>query len=119
MPNQARQVLIAVLCAAMLVSVVYLAKDIQSFFNANPAPSRHLRFMHATSTPPTVDSIQGWMTFEYLNRVFLLPPEYMKDQLSITDTHYPKLTVDHLAKTMGTDPATLLEQVKILLRNKP
>ena len=40
-----------------------------------------------------VQYIRSWMTFEYINRVFNLPNDYLKNSLNITNPKYPHLTL--------------------------
>ncbi len=57
-------------------------------------------------------AIATWMTFDYLNRIFKLPPEYLKASLSITDARYPRMTVKRYASDRRSDPAIVLTAVK-------
>lgn len=64
------------------------------------------------SVPPSPASIAEWMTFDYLNNVFKMPPAYLKNALKITDSRYPRLTIGGYATTNKIDPALTLAQVK-------
>jgi hypothetical protein len=48
--------------------------------------------------PTTAQDINGWMTFEYINFVFKLPPEYLKGTLALENVGYPWVTVWHVAR---------------------
>jgi hypothetical protein len=63
----------------------------------------------------SADNIRGWMTFGYINKSFDLPPEYLKNNLSIIDKKYPNISIDSWAKKSREDRASLLEQVKALV----
>jgi len=52
------------------------------------------------------------MTFDYLNHVFNLPPDYFKTALVIKDSHYPRLTITRYARKNKLDPAIFLKQVQ-------
>lgn len=56
--------------------------------------------------------IESWMTFDYLNHIFALPPEYLKNTLSISDTRYPKLTLHSYAKRNSIAENAFLSEVK-------
>ncbi len=60
----------------------------------------------------TPSDIQPWMTFEYVNRVFKLPPEYLKARLSIKDRHYPRLQINHYANTNRLDVHQAIQSVR-------
>ena len=54
-----------------------------------------LRSLHGagTLTPADAGTTQSWMTFDYVNHIFSLPPQYLQTKLSITDPKYPRLTI--------------------------
>ena len=35
----------------------------------------------------------AWMTFDYINKVFDLPPYYLQEEMNIQDSKYPFITV--------------------------
>ena len=41
-----------------------------------------------------VDMIRDWMTFSYVNKVYNLPFDYLKTELSITNKKYPNMIID-------------------------
>lgn len=57
-------------------------------------------------------STQSWMTFDYLNHVFSLPPTYFQMALSITDSRYPRLTIQEYAEDAGLSQAATLAKVQ-------
>ena len=63
-------------------------------------------------------SIQSWMTFDYLNKVFALPPEFLKTTFGITDPRYPRLSLAHYAETKGVSAANFTDAVKNAIRNE-
>jgi hypothetical protein len=65
-----------------------------------------------SDTAPTIDSIQLWMTFDYINVVFKLPSGYMKDILGISDAQYPNIRLDTYSRRTHIDPEVLLKTVK-------
>lgn len=67
-------------------------------------------------TPNDADVIQFWMTFNYLNKLFNLPPEYLKTQLSISDAAYPELTVSKYARDSHQFASSTLEEVQSAVR---
>ncbi len=38
------------------------------------------------------------MTFDYVNHLFTLPPQYLETTLGITDGRYPRLTIEEYAE---------------------
>jgi hypothetical protein len=57
---------------------------------------------HKTLTSNEVGMIQGWMTFDYVNVLFKLPKNYLKDSLKINNSAYPKIIINRYAKSIGT-----------------
>jgi len=62
--------------------------------------------------PLNTKYIQGWMTFEYINRNFNIPDDYLKDILHITNTKYPKITIIKAAASAGINIDDYISTVK-------
>lgn len=58
-------------------------------------------------------NIQGWMTFEYINRSFSIPNEYLKESLSIPSTHYPKITIAKASSLSGESVSEYTSKVRM------
>ena len=63
-------------------------------------------------TEADVARISEWMTFEYINTVFGLPADYLKDTLHIEDTKYPALTLKRYARKTNIDITTFVNEVR-------
>jgi hypothetical protein len=48
---------------------------------------------HGPVTANDATVIRPWMTFDYINTLFTIPPDYLKNALSISDQSYPKLSL--------------------------
>ncbi len=66
---------------------------------------------------PTPSTIAVWMTFDYLNKIFNLPPDYLKTSLNITDARYPFLTVNGLAREQKQNATGTLKMVEQAISN--
>ena len=64
-----------------------------------------------------VEKIQSWMTFDYLNFVFQLPPAYLKDSLKINDTTYPNLQLNNYANKVHISSAQFIKNVQSAILN--
>ena len=60
----------------------------------------------------TTEEIQSWMTFDYLNKTFSLPPNVLKDAIHLQSVRYPNLSIDRAARIMHENPNVVLNQVK-------
>jgi hypothetical protein len=72
----------------------------------------------ASSTAEMGDLIQDvkpWMTFEYLNMLFKLPPQHFKEVLHITSARYPRITIGGAAQRAGIPADIFVEKVKSVL----
>lgn len=63
------------------------------------------------------DLVRAWMTFDYLNKIFALPENYLYEQLKIADTHYPHITISGYAKNANLDQTIFLNQVENAIRD--
>ncbi len=63
------------------------------------------------------DQVKGYMTFGFISRVFNVPSDFLKKELSVNDSRYPKISIDEYAEKNGI-PTTQLqsEVIAILLR---
>jgi len=72
------------------------------------------RSLHGSGVLTTADasSTKGWMTFEYINRAFDLPPSYLETELDVYDTRYPRMTIIEYGKDAGISEAAALSRVQ-------
>jgi hypothetical protein len=89
-----------------------------------PHSTHFYRIQARPATAADVKSIAGWMTFNYLNKSFNLPPEYLQTELNISDKAYPNLIISKIAQGQKLSAGAYLETVKnavsaYLLQNLP
>lgn len=58
------------------------------------------------------DEIEPWMTFQYVNFIFSLSDEYLKERLGIEDGRYPKVQIGGYARRTGLPLEPYLALVK-------
>ncbi len=68
---------------------------------------------HGPLTAHDVGLIRAWMTFDYLNDIFALPPQYLQQTLSITDSQYPRLSIAHAARDENLTNADMASRVRV------
>ena len=81
---------------------------------------RFAPFQQMGSTSPVVinvELIENWMTFDYINMSFQLPPQLLRDELHISDPAYPRLSIRRAAKESGISRDVYLAQVKRIVQN--
>jgi hypothetical protein len=118
-PSRPRKLLwivaVAALVAAIGVTAFLLVRDVQDFGASGAlAPQHHPRDLlrRPPFQRPDATRIQSWMTFEYLDRVFGMPPDYLKDALDVADARYPRVSIRRYARDAKIDEAAALARVK-------
>jgi hypothetical protein len=110
-----------VLLVTIIVTTTYsLAVEMRGLGSSGQLATRQrLRqaLTRALLTKPDVASISDWMTFDYLNLVFKLPPTYLKDYLGVTDARYPRLSIRRYAATRQLSPSIAVQGVQAAIRN--
>jgi hypothetical protein len=72
---------------------------------------------HGPVTANDVTAIRSWMTFDYVNKLFSLPADYLKTQMQISDPHYPQVSLASYAKHNSLDATTFTTDVETAVRN--
>lgn len=98
--------------------IVISYRDLQEIgvFEASSSPRsipklspRRQRFV---PTPEDGDLIQGWMTVAYVNRMFRLPPDYLKTELKLINPKYPNIVLDDIAREKKVSEDVFLQEFK-------
>ncbi len=106
----------------LVVLFAFLWRDYRLLRRAQIAGAREARFSafikrHEPLTANEAGFIRQWMTFDYINKIFGLPSDYVKTQLQITDSRYPRISLSGYARNQHIDVATLLNSVADAVRN--
>ena len=56
-------------------------------------------------------STKSWMTFDYIDRAFALPPLYLQISLGIADSRFPRMTISEYATEEGLSSSEALMKV--------
>ncbi len=51
-----------------------------------------------------LNDIRTWMTFNYINVIFKLHPDYLKNMFNISDPQYPNIRIDRYLKRNNINP---------------
>jgi hypothetical protein len=108
---------IVALLIGLFFTLTYFIHNIElSYSQGELRPEYHP--LHPTKILPLQDhqlqinDIQPWMTFDYVNVVFKLPKNYLKDILGISDQRYPNLRIDTYSKETNFNKPLLLQTIK-------
>ncbi len=127
--QESLSVLIQFILGALAVIVLFLC--VVLFHEYEDLRQADLMNMHApwlhravTAQPPTPDSIQSWMTYDYIGHIYGLPPEYLQSTLALVDADYPHVSIAESAPAQQVTSAELTAEVKAavndyLLTKKP
>jgi len=113
--------LIAFFCIALAVLLFFFVRQYQTLRRESLISARELSLMaaikdHAHPTVSDVSAIRSWMTFDYINKLFTLPPDYLKSQLNISNSAYPKLTIGAFNKGIHANASSTLANVQDAIR---
>ena len=67
---------------------------------------------HSALSAKDVSYISSWMTFDYINKIFKLPPAYLKQTMAINNPTYPLITINQYARRTAMNNASLVKIVQ-------
>jgi hypothetical protein len=91
-------IILIVLGVLLVILFIFLVRNYLSLRRANLINRRELSLSafvqkHGALNASEVGVIRPWMTFDYINRIFGFPKDYLKNQLQISDPRYPNITL--------------------------
>jgi len=115
--KKSRSIFSLISLALLIVLVVFLLSIFytQQFWY-RPVHRFFSGHIHRTLGVSDVNHIQNWMIFDYINRAFKLPTDYLKNNLGISDSRYPRLSLESYAENQKINSAVFLEKVKEAVR---
>jgi hypothetical protein len=108
-----------ILAVLFLMTLVWFIRNTKQLYRSGELETTYAERHNPnySNQPPSVDSIRTWMTFDYINFIFKLPPDYLKNTLTISDPRYPNVRLDHYSKHHNVDPVVFLQSVKQAITN--
>lgn len=106
----------------ILVAFMFLWFRLQISLDLRSQPAERMSVLEALHgrgaplTPADAEYIESWMTFDYLNTAFKLPPQYLSRTLKIDDPRYPHLSIGRFARDTGTTTPATLDAVRAAVR---
>ena len=86
-------ILIVIIC---ILSWIYVIVNVRELKNNAYIPLKS--YINYHRPPVLIEDISPWMTFDYINKMFNLPPEYLKQTLNINDKRYPVITISQYSR---------------------
>lgn len=115
-PSSKKSKVLVGLGVALLILVVVVA-GVRTLYVRHFIKLPDSQLLLQPKHPLAPEDIQGWMTFEYINFVFKLPPDYLKQTLSIEGSQYPKVALKRYANKAGLDTGAFVRKVEEAVRN--
>ena len=105
--------LIIILLAFCVIELKAIYTDTRFIFT-HPNPHMTYQNGHIVRAPniTTPNEIQSWMTFNYLNFIFKLPPSYLQNYFQISDPHYPNAQIGRYARVHKLDSVQFVKNIQ-------
>ena len=110
--------LVIILCVIIFFSAGFVIRQLSRIARMNlistykEAIDQKIDQFHGTLTDKNADLVASWMTFDYINRIFGLPADYLKTTLAIPDATYPRISISRYVKNHNLDQAQFLTQIQ-------
>jgi hypothetical protein len=94
------------------------SSEINSMHNFN-ASRLHIKNLTRKNTLTSNDAhiIESWMTFDYINTAFHLPPDYLKTNLEIPEgSSFPRISIKKYASLNKIDSVVLTQKIIDLVK---
>ncbi len=107
-----------ILCIIIIFSFAFCAREYARLERAHiiavykKALSQKIATYHGALTAQNVDLISSWMTFDYINRIFALPSDYLKNTLAISDTDYPRIPISKYVNNHKLNEVQFIAEIK-------
>jgi hypothetical protein len=108
-------VILALLC--LFLAVNYFSLRRANLINARELSLSAFVQKHGPLTADETGVLRSWMTFAYINKLFALPPEFLKNAFDITNANYPNLTVSGYVGSRHLDEVTFMTSLETAIGN--
>ena len=115
MNTKSKKIIFIIVIIVCILSWIYVVVNVTALKNNEPVSWRYyIANYHRRGI--LVSDISSWMTFDYINKVFNLPPTYLKQTLQINNTKYPVLTIAQYAKKAKINLSLLIINIQNAVR---
>ncbi len=118
MKKEISKPLVIILSIIIIFSAAYCIRQysrvqrFQLIASYREAITQKMAEFHGKLIGKNTDLIASWMTFDYINRIFALPSDYLKNTLVISDSSYPLIPISRYAKNHKLDEIQFLAEMK-------
>lgn len=113
-------ILICLSILAIFILYFFIIKDFKKVKNIDSENKIHFnKKISKNKIPININNwnIEPWMTFDYVNKIFNLPTEYLKDNLNIENSRYPKISIRSYIKNKNIDENLYMSEIKNTINN--
>ena len=108
-------VILALLC--LFLAINYFSLRRADIINTRELSLSAFVQKHGPLTANETGVLRSWMTFAYINKLFALPPDFLKNSFNITDAGYPNVTVSSYVGSRHLDAATFMISLETAIGN--
>jgi hypothetical protein len=105
-------IIIIIFSAAFIMRQYGRIQHFQAISLLKQTLNKKIAQYHGKLNAQNVDLISSWMTFDYVNKIFNLPADYLKSALAISDAGYPRIPISRYEKNHKLDAVQFLAEVK-------
>ena len=113
--------MLILLCVVFAILVFFLVREIRHLNHTEIINARELQVSnflreHGPLTINDIGIVAPWMTFDYINKLFALPPTYLETTLGVSNSRYPQMSLSSDARSTGVSSAFLIGKVESALQ---
>jgi hypothetical protein len=112
------KIIITILIIVLAILCFFLVQQYRTISQQKAISAERFNFAnlarHHSLGINEINLIEPWMTFNYVSISYKVPASYLQTMLGISSStaNYPNITINHYAKTVGTNPNSLVEKIK-------
>jgi hypothetical protein len=105
-----------------IVLLFFLIREIRhlnhsEIINAREVHISNFLKSHGPLSVNNIGIVASWMTFDYINKLFAVPPSYFETTLGISNSRYPQISLSGYARSKGISSAFIVGKVESALQN--
>lgn len=107
--------IILILCIFEFIFIKNEKKEVFNKFQNYPKSKNDFKKIRENKPITNTNQIESWMTFSYINFIFKLPNNYLKNNLNINDTKYPNTSIQRYIKINNLNTGEFIFKLKSLI----
>jgi hypothetical protein len=111
---------VVVLVLLSIFSLVWFVGTVHRFARSGQLTADYsIRKGHPTRINHSlnVNSVNTWMTFDYINVIFKLPKSYLQNTFNISDPRYPNIRIGNYTKQHKLNSSQFMDSLKQAITN--